>query len=181
MTLWNTNKMCVPSPSTPALDLCFPGCNPNNIWINTFFFPPHHVSVLGILSCITTRWITNIIVSSYLKVNSLIFPQVLSRYQLSIFIKPLFFFPNKAENNNNNVLIRFSLVWLFATPLTPALQVPLSMGILQARILELVAKPSSRGSSRPRDLTCFLTSPSLVGKFFTTSTTWEAQRIISKC
>ena len=32
-------------------------------------------------------------------------------------------------------------------------QAPLSMGILQARILEWVAMPSSRGSSQPRDLT----------------------------
>ena len=30
------------------------------------------------------------------------------------------------------------------------------MGILQARILEWVAMPSSRGSSRPRDQTCLL-------------------------
>ena len=32
-----------------------------------------------------------------------------------------------------------------------ACQAPLSMGILQARILEWVAMPSSRGSSQPRD------------------------------
>ena len=32
-----------------------------------------------------------------------------------------------------------------------ARQAPLSMGILQARILEWVAMPSSRGSSPPRD------------------------------
>ena len=32
-----------------------------------------------------------------------------------------------------------------------ARQAPLSMGILQARILEWVAMPSSRGSSQPRD------------------------------
>jgi len=32
-----------------------------------------------------------------------------------------------------------------------ALQAPLSMGILQARILEWVAMPSSRESSQPRD------------------------------
>ena len=31
-----------------------------------------------------------------------------------------------------------------------ALQAPLSMGTLQARILEWVAMPSSRGSSQPR-------------------------------
>ena len=35
-----------------------------------------------------------------------------------------------------------------------ALQAPLSMGILQARILEWIAMPSSRGSSQPRDRTC---------------------------
>ena len=38
----------------------------------------------------------------------------------------------------------------FATPWTVARQAPLSMGILQARILEWVAISSSRGSSRPR-------------------------------
>ena len=45
----------------------------------------------------------------------------------------------------------FSRVQLFATPWTVAWQAPLSMGILQARILEWVAMPSSRGSSQPRD------------------------------
>ena len=38
------------------------------------------------------------------------------------------------------------------TPWTVAHQASLSMGILQARILEWVAMPSSRGSSQPRDL-----------------------------
>ena len=42
-------------------------------------------------------------------------------------------------------------LWLFVTPWTVARQAPLSMGILQARILECVAMPSSRGSSQPRD------------------------------
>ena len=36
-------------------------------------------------------------------------------------------------------------------PWTVARQAPLSMGILQARILKWVAMPSSRGSSQPRD------------------------------
>ena len=44
-----------------------------------------------------------------------------------------------------------SRVWLFATPWTVACQAPLSMGILQARILECVAMTSSSGSSQPRD------------------------------
>ena len=43
-----------------------------------------------------------------------------------------------------------SHVRLFATPWTVAHQALLSMGILQARILEWVAMPSSRGSSDPR-------------------------------
>ena len=46
-----------------------------------------------------------------------------------------------------------SRVHLFATLLTVTHQAPLSMGILQARILEWIAMPSSRGSSRPRDQT----------------------------
>ena len=46
-----------------------------------------------------------------------------------------------------------SLVSLIATPWTVAHQAPLSMRILQARILEQVAMPFSRGSSRPRDQT----------------------------
>ena len=57
-----------------------------------------------------------------------------------------------------------SHVRLFATPWTVAHQAPLSMGILQARILEWVAMPSSRGSSQPKDRT----QVSLIaGRFFT--------------
>ena len=44
-----------------------------------------------------------------------------------------------------------SRVWLFETQWTVACQAPLSMGILQERILEWVAFPFSRGSSQPRD------------------------------
>ena len=44
-----------------------------------------------------------------------------------------------------------SHVQFFATPWTVALQAPLFMGILQARILESVTMPFSRGSSQPRD------------------------------
>ena len=45
----------------------------------------------------------------------------------------------------------FSRVQLFVIPWTVAHQAPLSMGILQARILEWVAMPSSSGSSQSRD------------------------------
>ena len=47
-------------------------------------------------------------------------------------------------------------------------------GILQARKLEWVAMPFSRGSSQPGIEPMSLTSPALAGGFFTTSTTWEA-------
>ena len=46
-----------------------------------------------------------------------------------------------------------SCVWPFVTPRTVARQAPLSMGILQARILEWVAMPFSRGSTQLGDRT----------------------------
>ena len=49
------------------------------------------------------------------------------------------------------MLSRFFHVQLFSTLWIVAHQVPLTMGILQARILEWVAMHSSRGSSQPRD------------------------------
>ena len=53
-----------------------------------------------------------------------------------------------------------------------ARQAPLSMGILQARVLEWVAMPVSRGSSGPRAGTWVC----CIGRrFFTTSTTWEVR------
>ena len=46
-------------------------------------------------------------------------------------------------------------------------------GIFQARILQWVAISFSTGSCQPRDQTSVLASPSLTGRFFTTSATWE--------
>ena len=46
---------------------------------------------------------------------------------------------------------RFSHIWLCVTPWTVAHQAPLSMGILQARVLEWVALPSSRWSSSAKN------------------------------
>ena len=70
-----------------------------------------------------------------------------------------------------------SQVWLFATPWTVALQAPLSMVILQARILEWVAMASSRGSSQARDQT---QASHIAGRFFTNWTTREAQEYWSR-
>ena len=48
-------------------------------------------------------------------------------------------------------------------------------GILQARILEWVAMPSSERSSQPRDWTCIsYVYPALAGGFFIINATWEA-------
>ena len=49
------------------------------------------------------------------------------------------------------MLSHFIHVQLFVTLWTAAHQAALSMGIRQVRILEWVARPSSRGSSQPRD------------------------------
>ena len=57
-----------------------------------------------------------------------------------------------------------SRVQVFATLWTVAHQDPLSMGILQARVLEWVAMPSSRGSSQARDQTQV---SHIAGKLFT--------------
>ena len=57
-------------------------------------------------------------------------------------------------------------------------------GILQARILEWVAVPSSMGSSQPRDRTHVSCVSSLAGGFFTTGTTrkveWPSKQWFSK-
>ena len=51
-------------------------------------------------------------------------------------------------------------------------------GILQARIMEWIAFPFTRGSSQPKDWTHISKSPALAARFFTTSTTWEAHSIL---
>ena len=67
-----------------------------------------------------------------------------------------------------------SRVQLYGTPWTVTQQAPLSMGILQARILEWVAFPSSRGSSWPRNWTGV---SCIAGGFFTS---WAAKETIVK-
>ena len=52
-------------------------------------------------------------------------------------------------------------------------------GILQARILDWVAMPSSRRSSRPRVRTRVSCVSCLEGGFFTTSATWEAPESVN--
>ena len=47
-------------------------------------------------------------------------------------------------------------------------------GILQARILEWVAIPFSKGSFWPRDQTCIFFVSCITGRFFIQQVTWEA-------
>ena len=64
-----------------------------------------------------------------------------------------------------------SVVLDSATPWSAACQAPRSMGILQARTLEWIAMPSSRGSSQPRDQTQV---SHIAGEFLTVWATREA-------
>ena len=60
----------------------------------------------------------------------------------------------------------FVCVWLFATLWTVACQALSVHRILQAKILEWGAMPSSRGSSWLRDQTCLSCGSHIAGRFF---------------
>ena len=74
------------------------------------------------------------------------------------------------------MLSRFSCVCSCVTPRSTGHQASLSMGILQARILEWAAMPPSRGSSQPSDQTllfyCLLHWQAVL-----TSATWDAHYV----
>ena len=53
-------------------------------------------------------------------------------------------------------------------------------GVFQARILEQIATPSSRGSSQPRDWTTSLASPALAGGFFTTALSGNYPQVLQR-
>ena len=68
----------------------------------------------------------------------------------------------------------FSRVWLFAAPWTVALQAPLSMGFSRQECWSGLPCPPPGDLPHPGIEPMSLLSPSLAGRFFTTSTTWEA-------
>ena len=68
-----------------------------------------------------------------------------------------------------------SHVSLFVTPWTAAHQATLSLGILQARILECISMPFSRGFSQPRDQ---IQVSYIAGGFYTERASGEAQETI---
>ena len=80
--------------------------------------------------------------------------QLQTQLMLQLQIKPESEGTSIVSCSSNKVSIKLlSPVGHFVTPWTVAYQAPLSTGILQARILEWVAMPSSRGSSPSRDRT----------------------------
>ena len=84
---------------------------------------------------------------------------------LSLFLLVLFLWRILVKMGGKCCVPSHSVVSDSVTPWAAACQAPLSMGILQARILEWVAAPSLRGSSQPRDRTQV---SHIAGRFFTT-------------
>ena len=72
----------------------------------------------------------------------------------------------------------FSPVQLFATPWTVACQAPLCMGFSQQEHWSGLPCPSPGDLPDTEIEPASFISPALAGGFFTTRTTWEAQRNI---
>ena len=68
-----------------------------------------------------------------------------------------------------------SRVLLFVTPWTAAPQAPLSMGFPRQEYESGLPFPPPKDLPHPGIQPMSLASPALVGRFFTSSTTWEAQ------
>jgi len=79
------------------------------------------------------------------------------------------------------VLSHFSHVWLFATLLTVAHQVPLSMGFSRQEYWSGLPCPPAGDLPDPGTELASLLSPALASRFFTSSATWEAHVYIYVC
>ena len=77
------------------------------------------------------------------------------------------------------MLSRFSRVQLCATLWTIAHQAPLSMGFSRQEYWSALPFPSPGDLPSPGSKPTSFTSPALAGRFFTTSTTWEAIDIVN--
>ena len=71
----------------------------------------------------------------------------------------------------------FSRVLLFVTPWTVAHQFPLSVGFSRRKYWSGLPCPPPRDLPDPGIKPASLMSPALASRFFTTSTTWEAQQV----
>ena len=75
------------------------------------------------------------------------------------------------------MLSRFSRVQLSSTPWTVARQAPLSMGFSRQDYLSGLLCPPPGDLPHSEIEPGSLRSPALAGRFFTTSTTWEAHLV----
>ena len=82
----------------------------------------------------------------------------------------------KPQNIRNYVVWLLNHVWLFVTPWTVARQSPLSMGFPRQECWSWLPFPTPRDFRNQVTEPLSLASPALVGRFFTTSTTWEVQK-----
>ena len=120
-------------------------------------------------------WLGKIYLAKYLILSKV--PDCSSSYmwagygRLSVYPCKCFLLSHHWCNKRCAVLSHW-IVSDFATPWLVAHQAPLSMGSLQARILEWVAMPRSRRSSQPRNQTQF---SHIVGELFTVWASREAQ------
>ena len=79
------------------------------------------------------------------------------------------------------LLSRFSCVRLCVTPWTVACQAPLSMGFSRQEYWNHLPCPISGDLPDLGIKPAFLIPPALAGRFFTISTTWEANRNAVLC
>ena len=79
------------------------------------------------------------------------------------------------------VLSHFSHAWLFVTLWSVACQAPLSTEFSRQEYWSRLPCPPPRDFSDPGIEPESLMSPSLAGRFFTTSATWEAPLTLKRC
>ena len=83
------------------------------------------------------------------------------------------------EDSNLHLTYNYAVtsVWFFSTPWTVARQAPLSMGFPREEYWSGLPCPPPGDLPNPEIEPISLMSPTLAGKFFTTSTTWEPLHI----
>ena len=130
------------------------------LWLNNI---PSYIHIhMCVRVCITTSLSTHLLMGTWVVSIFWLLWIMLQWSQRYIYLSELVFLFSSDKYTEVELpghacmLNHFSHVQLFATLWTIAHQAPLSMGILQASILEWVAISFSRGSSQPRDQTCNL-------------------------
>ena len=167
-------------------------CNGFNRWLPVVSVrPPFSCNAIYLI--VLNNCVAKVLTPFPLPHSSSVSPQVFySKHPLSfrfswfdvisrafIILVPLLFCCGPAENGKQHcrhdplLCLVAQLCPTLWTPWTVAHQAPLFMGILQARILEWVAMPSSRGSSQPRDPTQV---SHIAGGFFINWATRESRR-----